>query len=181
MDGGRRGAHRGVVDQRRHQVSTLAHGYRAPLGTLIAGLLALIVFDLAHRPAAPALPHASTRPTVTVTASPHASTVGQAPAGRGAQPTATGSSGLGAARGAGSVIPARSGTGPTPSSTQSAPTPAPSPGPTRTPRPPVSITAAIVVPLRGATPIPVRATVVIPAAPPFPDVLLNAGLNLTLG
>jgi len=165
------------VGQRRHQVGAFPRGYSAPLATLIAGLLALIAFNLARHLAAPATPHASVHPSVTLTVTPsgaHASPAGQAPAGRGAQPGA-------AVRpvaddgGAGRSVPSGA---PTPSLVPPPPGPSPSPAPSPSPSP--GVTAAIVVPLRGATPVTVRAVLVAPAAPPFPDTLLGIGLDLAL-
>lgn len=152
-------------------------GYGAPLGTLIVGLLALIVFNLTRHTTVPGTPHASVHPTVTVT--PHstrASPAGQAPASRGAPPPTTPP--LTAAVAAGSRTAAHSGPGATP-----APIPAPTlPGPTpsQPPRTGLGVIAAVVVPLRGATPVAVRAAIVVPAAPPYPDLLLQADLNLRL-
>lgn len=164
-----------MVDQRRRPVGGRGRGYGAPLGTLIAGLLALIAFDLTHRPAAPAAPHASVRPTVTA----HASPAGTAPTGRGAQPSAAGTQPPAADTGTSVGNPSGPGSPPTPSPPP--PTPGPTPSPAPSPRSGLTVTAVVVAPLRGATPVAVRAALVAPAAPPFPDPILNIGLNLTLG
>lgn len=152
---------------------TRQRGYGAQLGTLIAGIAVLTVFDVTHHPGAPVAPHASVRPTATATPSAHASPAGQAPAGRGATPPAP------AQLTAVHAGTAGADTGPGGTPTPSAPGPSPSPTPSQPPRPGLGITAAIVVPLRGATPVAVRAALVVPAAPPFPDLLLQADLNLT--
>ncbi len=161
-----------MVDQRRRPVRTRPRGYGAPLGALIAGLLALIAFNLTRHSGAPSTPHASVHPSITVTAAPsitHASPAGQAPAGRGAQPAPV--------QAAGAAAPSS----PAPPSPTPTPVPSPPPSPTPRPRPLLAVTAAIVAPLRGATPVAARATIVIPAAPPFPNPLLELRLGLSLG
>lgn len=146
-------------------------GYGAQFAALVAGLLTLAGFNLARHLAAPAVPHASVQPTVTVTLAP--SSPASPAAGRprpsvaGARPVAVGgaSGGVHSGASAPSVTPSPSPAGPVPS---------------QRPRPGLGVTAAIVVPQRGAAPVTVRAALVAPAAPPFPDTLLGVGLNLTL-
>lgn len=162
VDGGGGGTRGRVVAGRGHPVRSYPRGYGAAWGALAAGAVALIAFDLSHHPAGSLPPRAQPRPTVTVTT--HASPAGAAPTGRGAQPAGdtVGRRLLAGAPGA-----------PTPSPLPSTPSPAPS----RAPSPRIGVAAAVVAPLRGATPVAVRATLVIGAAPPFPDSI--AGLTLT--
>jgi hypothetical protein len=154
-----------MVDQRRHPVDTRAR-YGPQLATLLAGIAALAAFDATHHPAGPAAPHASVRPAVTGT--PHASPAGTAPTGRGAQPPAPGTHHASTEL-TGTPGPSRS----------PAPTP-PGPSPSPEPKPGLAVTAIVVAPLRGATPVTARSVLVVPAAPPFPDAILRVGLNLAL-
>ena len=146
-------------------MNTRPRGYGAPLAALIAGLSALVVFNLTRHSGSPGAPHASVHPSVTLTGTPstHASPAGQAPAGRGVTPPS------------GTVLPATAGNGPgagaspgAPSPVPTPPGPSPSPTPSRPPRPGVGVTAAVILPLRGAAPVTVRAALIIGAAPPFP-------------
>lgn len=168
MGSGSGGASGGVADE-HGQVTEYPRGFVPAWGLLFGGAVALVVFHLVQQPAGSAPPLVAPRPgaTVTVTASPGVSASSPAaprvslPAG-GQQP----STGFGA----GASISRR--TRP----------PAPAPSPSQSPEPQHSAVVgdAIVVPLRGATPVAVCASVVAPSAPPFPQPSPAIGVTLQL-
>jgi hypothetical protein len=154
-------------------VSRTGHprGYVAAWSAIGGGALALIVFQAVHHDA-PGGGQAAPRP------SSSASGAGSGSAPVVSLPVTASPHGTGTFRIAGESQPARPSSSPS-STPSSSPSPAPSsPSPTPSPAGAVGVSAAVVVPLRGSTPVAVRASLAIPGAPPFP--LLGLDLALAL-
>jgi len=152
-------------------VTGYPRGYTSAWSVLGLGALALIVFQVVHHGAGSGSALAGPRVTVTVTVSPRASQPARAPSSR-AQPISGGGALSAGTAPQPTRRPATSGAGP--SSVPSAPSQSPKPGTGG------SVSAAIVVPLRGATPVAVRASVVAPSAPPFPQPSPAIGVTVEL-
>jgi hypothetical protein len=161
-------------------------GFRAVWGTIGAAAVALLIFQAEHRPVGEATPRAGGTPTVTVRPSgtrPRPAAAASTPGTSVRAVAAAG--GPGPAAVSMSPIPPvptsspASGSSPTaqasPSSSSTSPsTPPLSPTPAR---PLLAVSAEVAIPVRGATPIEVRAALVVPTGPPLlPNIDVSIGL-----
>lgn len=140
-------------------------------GTIGAAAIAVIVYQLVHHPAAPGGPHTGARPAITVTVTAPPVPAVTLPPGPGSGSPVAGAGGRAVAAASSATVHA------SPTAPGALPPSTPAPRPTPGPHPVVEVSAAVVVPLRGATPLAARAVVVVPGAPPFPR-LLDLALTL---